>query len=184
MEDRIEGICGGGKVIGTMQEKREKREGVQWKGNRGPSLNGPLFLRVVSGFLIKTSVLWSLHMQLQLWCPCSGATLEANHFMCLFDSSQLPFTEGLYHFYHNGLAKARRKRSLHHKQLLERDPRVSFPGNLSSNFCHQMQAHWGSIKRVAREFWSKAIQCIEMGQLDPWQSGTEDALLLYLVYYK
>nr|KAF6330684.1 proprotein convertase subtilisin/kexin type 2 [Myotis myotis] len=69
-----------------------------------------------------------------------------------FGVRKLPFTEGLYHFYHNGLAKARRKRSLHHKQLLERDPRVSFPGNLSSNFCHQMQAHWGSIKRVAREF--------------------------------
>nr|KAF6330685.1 proprotein convertase subtilisin/kexin type 2 [Myotis myotis] len=41
-----------------------------------------------------------------------------------FGVRKLPFTEGLYHFYHNGLAKARRKRSLHHKQLLERDPRV------------------------------------------------------------
>lgn len=59
--------------------------------------------------------------------PVPGPPSEANHFICLFDSSQLPFTEGLYHFYHNGLAKARRKRSLHHQQLLERDPRVSFP---------------------------------------------------------
>ncbi|XP_073930381.1 neuroendocrine convertase 2 isoform X2 [Castor canadensis] len=41
-----------------------------------------------------------------------------------FGVRKLPFTEGLYHFYHNGLAKAKRRRSLHHKQQLERDPRV------------------------------------------------------------
>ncbi|KAM5304496.1 neuroendocrine convertase 2 isoform 2-T2 [Glossophaga mutica] len=41
-----------------------------------------------------------------------------------FGVRKLPFAEGLYHFYHNGLAKAKRRRSLHHKQQLERDPRV------------------------------------------------------------
>uniref|UniRef100_A0A5F9DRZ7 Neuroendocrine convertase 2 n=1 Tax=Oryctolagus cuniculus TaxID=9986 RepID=A0A5F9DRZ7_RABIT len=41
-----------------------------------------------------------------------------------FGVRKLPFTDGLYHFYHNGLAKAKRRRSLHHKQQLERDPRV------------------------------------------------------------
>ncbi|XP_029773457.1 neuroendocrine convertase 2 isoform X2 [Suricata suricatta] len=41
-----------------------------------------------------------------------------------FGVRKLPFTEGLYHFYHNGLAKAKRRRSLQHKQQLERDPRV------------------------------------------------------------
>ncbi|XP_012667860.1 neuroendocrine convertase 2 [Otolemur garnettii] len=41
-----------------------------------------------------------------------------------FGVRKLPFTEGLYHFYHNGLAKAKRRRSLHHRQQLERDPRV------------------------------------------------------------
>uniref|UniRef100_A0A8D0TPH4 Neuroendocrine convertase 2 n=1 Tax=Sus scrofa TaxID=9823 RepID=A0A8D0TPH4_PIG len=41
-----------------------------------------------------------------------------------FGVRKLPFAEGLYHFYHNGLAKAKRRRSLHHKQRLERDPRV------------------------------------------------------------
>ncbi|EDL28428.1 proprotein convertase subtilisin/kexin type 2, isoform CRA_a [Mus musculus] len=42
-----------------------------------------------------------------------------------FGVRKLPFAEGLYHFYHNGLAKAKRRRSLHHKRQLERDPRVS-----------------------------------------------------------
>ncbi|XP_074143913.1 neuroendocrine convertase 2 isoform X2 [Sminthopsis crassicaudata] len=37
---------------------------------------------------------------------------------------KLPFTGGLYHFYHNGLAKTKRRRSLPHKQKLETDPRV------------------------------------------------------------
>ncbi|XP_004686996.1 PREDICTED: neuroendocrine convertase 2 [Condylura cristata] len=41
-----------------------------------------------------------------------------------FGVRKLPFTEGLYHFYHNGLAKAKRRRSLHHKQQLEKDPRI------------------------------------------------------------
>ncbi|XP_011369584.1 neuroendocrine convertase 2 [Pteropus vampyrus] len=41
-----------------------------------------------------------------------------------FGVRKLPFTEGLYHFYHDGLAKAKRRRSLHHRQQLERDPRV------------------------------------------------------------
>ncbi|XP_054985801.1 neuroendocrine convertase 2 isoform X2 [Sorex araneus] len=41
-----------------------------------------------------------------------------------FGVRKLPFAEGLYHFYHNGLAKVKRRRSLHHKQQLERDPRV------------------------------------------------------------
>uniref|UniRef100_A0A2K6JVH1 Neuroendocrine convertase 2 n=1 Tax=Rhinopithecus bieti TaxID=61621 RepID=A0A2K6JVH1_RHIBE len=41
-----------------------------------------------------------------------------------FGVRKLPFAEGLYHFYHNGLAKAKRRRSLHHQQQLERDPRV------------------------------------------------------------
>ncbi|KAF6284668.1 proprotein convertase subtilisin/kexin type 2 [Rhinolophus ferrumequinum] len=41
-----------------------------------------------------------------------------------FGVRKLPFTESLYHFYHNGLAKAKRRRSLHHKQQLERDSRV------------------------------------------------------------
>lgn len=76
---------------------------------------------------------------------------EANDVICLFDSSQLPFAEGLYHFYHNGLAKAKRRRSLHHKHQLERDPRVSFPGNLPFNFCYHMQVHWRSIKEDRQE---------------------------------
>lgn len=41
-----------------------------------------------------------------------------------FGVRKLPFAEGLYHFYHNGLAKAKRRRSLHHKRQLERDPRI------------------------------------------------------------
>uniref|UniRef100_A0A8I4A1Y4 Neuroendocrine convertase 2 n=1 Tax=Callithrix jacchus TaxID=9483 RepID=A0A8I4A1Y4_CALJA len=41
-----------------------------------------------------------------------------------FGVRKLPFAEGLYHFYHNGLAKAKKRLSLHHKQQLERDPRV------------------------------------------------------------
>nr|XP_031530281.1 neuroendocrine convertase 2 [Vicugna pacos] len=41
-----------------------------------------------------------------------------------FGVRKLPFAEGLYHFYHNGLAKVKRRRSLPHKQQLERDPRV------------------------------------------------------------
>ncbi|KAJ8794434.1 hypothetical protein J1605_003201 [Eschrichtius robustus] len=40
-----------------------------------------------------------------------------------FGVRKLPFAEGLYHFYHNGLAKAKRRRSLRHQQQLERDPR-------------------------------------------------------------
>ncbi|KFO29032.1 Neuroendocrine convertase 2 [Fukomys damarensis] len=40
-----------------------------------------------------------------------------------FGVRKLPFTEGLYHFYHNGLSKAKRRRSLQHKQQLDRDPR-------------------------------------------------------------
>ncbi|EPY84458.1 hypothetical protein CB1_000474005 [Camelus ferus] len=40
-----------------------------------------------------------------------------------FGVRKLPFAEGRYHFYHNGLAKAKRRRSLPHKQQLERDPR-------------------------------------------------------------
>lgn len=38
---------------------------------------------------------------------------------------QLPFLESGYFFYHNGLAKARRRRSLQHKLRLEKDSRVS-----------------------------------------------------------
>ncbi|KAF6088872.1 proprotein convertase subtilisin/kexin type 2 [Phyllostomus discolor] len=41
-----------------------------------------------------------------------------------FGVRKIPFAEGFYHFYHNGLVKAKRRRSLHHKQQLERDPRV------------------------------------------------------------
>ncbi|KAJ1076540.1 hypothetical protein K5549_008239 [Capra hircus] len=52
-----------------------------------------------------------------------------------FGVRKLPFAEGLYHFYHNGLAKAKRRRSLQHQQQLERDPRVSLPRNLPSNLC-------------------------------------------------
>ncbi|MBN3276227.1 NEC2 convertase, partial [Polyodon spathula] len=37
---------------------------------------------------------------------------------------KLPFGEGLFHFYHNAIPKARRRRSLQHKQRLEKDPRV------------------------------------------------------------
>ncbi|KAF6088875.1 proprotein convertase subtilisin/kexin type 2 [Phyllostomus discolor] len=40
-----------------------------------------------------------------------------------FGVRKIPFAEGFYHFYHNGLVKAKRRRSLHHKQQLERDPR-------------------------------------------------------------
>uniref|UniRef100_A0A4W2FBV4 Neuroendocrine convertase 2 n=1 Tax=Bos indicus x Bos taurus TaxID=30522 RepID=A0A4W2FBV4_BOBOX len=43
-----------------------------------------------------------------------------------FGVRKLPFAEGLYHFYHNGLAKAKRRRSLQHQQQLERDPRRAF----------------------------------------------------------
>ncbi|XP_069787895.1 neuroendocrine convertase 2 isoform X3 [Narcine bancroftii] len=37
---------------------------------------------------------------------------------------QLPFAEGLYHFTHNGIPKARKSRSVRHKYYLERDTRV------------------------------------------------------------
>ncbi|MGH0137130.1 UNVERIFIED_CONTAM: hypothetical protein FKN15_015826, partial [Acipenser sinensis] len=37
---------------------------------------------------------------------------------------KLPFAEGLFHFYHNAIPKARRRRSLQHIQRLEKDPRV------------------------------------------------------------
>uniref|UniRef100_G1K8P0 Neuroendocrine convertase 2 n=1 Tax=Anolis carolinensis TaxID=28377 RepID=G1K8P0_ANOCA len=37
---------------------------------------------------------------------------------------KLPFVEDGYHFFHNGLAKGRRRRSLQHQLRLEKDPRV------------------------------------------------------------
>lgn len=44
---------------------------------------------------------------------------------------QLPFLDTGYFFYHNGIAKARRRRSLQHKLHLEKDSRVSV-----SSLCH------------------------------------------------
>uniref|UniRef100_A0A8D0BCW7 Neuroendocrine convertase 2 n=1 Tax=Salvator merianae TaxID=96440 RepID=A0A8D0BCW7_SALMN len=37
---------------------------------------------------------------------------------------KLPFVEDGYHFFHTGLTKGRKRRSLHHQLLLEKDPRV------------------------------------------------------------
>uniref|UniRef100_A0A674J745 Neuroendocrine convertase 2 n=1 Tax=Terrapene triunguis TaxID=2587831 RepID=A0A674J745_9SAUR len=37
---------------------------------------------------------------------------------------KLPFIDAGYHFYHNGISRARRRRSLQHKLHLEKDPRI------------------------------------------------------------
>lgn len=56
-----------------------------------------------------------------------SSLLAASSSMMFFSFSlpQLPFLDTGYFFYHNGIAKARRRRSLQHKLHLEKDSRVS-----------------------------------------------------------
>ncbi|XP_004635662.1 neuroendocrine convertase 2 [Octodon degus] len=90
-------------------------------GSRWPAAAGLLFCVMVSASSERP--VFTNHFLVELH---KGGEEEARQVAVEhgFGVRKLPFTEGLYHFYHNGLAKAKRRRSLQHKQQLERDPRV------------------------------------------------------------
>lgn len=142
MEERIEGVWG---ENGNGHYIRKGR--VKGKQCSDGEIEDQVYYKLTSGFVIYIPSHGASSCSSNFSVPVPGLAPEANHAMCLFDFSQLPFTESLYHFYHNGLAKAKRRRSLHHKQQLERDSRVSFPGNIPFNFCYHIWAHWVGSKR-------------------------------------
>ncbi|MGH0145279.1 UNVERIFIED_CONTAM: hypothetical protein FKN15_014255, partial [Acipenser sinensis] len=66
---------------------------------------------------LASEVLLDLSWQERVGCMALMTALKRR--FCI-----LPFGEGLFHFYHNAIPKARRRRSHQHKQRLEKDPRV------------------------------------------------------------
>ncbi|XP_031360079.1 neuroendocrine convertase 2 [Lonchura striata] len=120
--------------FGRSPSRPPARRAASAGAQRGAMPPGPPLLR--GSFLLL--LLFLLHF---LGAPARGA-VYTNHFLVeLHDGGQaeaervaaehgfagarkLPFLESGYFFYHNGLAKARRRRSLQHKLRLERDSRV------------------------------------------------------------